>query len=344
MKIDFLAEMAREFIVEGFNSDPTIQEVHTVMEGIKGRTQLAMLNKFGLTMQTDAGCGEPVNTGTLIPFQKYLNPVDVAITLRQCYTDIKQSFMVWQGRSGVQKYNLDLNTAWSQFWAELVLESAREEVLRKVWFDDTTIAAGDLTGGAGQVPYFNSIDGLWKKIFAGVTSGDIIKANYTITENAAANIAAQMNLGANVAKDVFTALFRDSDARLTGRADSFIVATDSLVRNYIIYLISQGNDNSWTTLQSGIRVPSFNGYPVISMNIWDRTIQTYFKTGTPETYDLPHRALLVTRDSFAVAVDSLSDFGTFEPYFNPETLNMTTRVMGKLDAEYTWGYTITAAY
>jgi len=339
-QLTFSPKIAERFVLEGIYSNPNINSIHTVLEGVLGRTQLAMLNRFGLAMRADAGCGAPVNTANLTAFEKYLDPKGVEIVLNQCWTDIRQSFMAFAQRPGIQRYNLDTNGVWSLFWADYVLNASEEELLRKVWFDDTAILASALTGGAAEVPYFNQIDGLWKKIFAGITAGDIIQTTYTIAENNAATAAAQLTLGANTAVDAFQSLMLQADSRLINDPNAFILATDSLCRSYEAFLMRQGNSASWVALQSGIQALRYGRFNVVPMSSWDRTIQAYFKPGL--VYDKPHRALLTTPDALVVATDALASFGQFDPYFDVKEKDYTTRVNALLDAQYTWGYKICA--
>ena len=99
---------------------------------------------------------------------------------------------------------------------EAAIEQAMKEMLHRiVWFGDKTVQnvadGGYLTDGE-DVEYYNMIDGFWKQIFAEITPAS--KYYVAIAENAGADYAAQQNLPADFALNLFRSIFKKSDSRL----------------------------------------------------------------------------------------------------------------------------------
>lgn len=347
-QINFYPKLAEEFLIQNPFLKPNVTEFHQVFEGIKGKQQIAFLNRFGKSSLKWDSCGANP-TGGLTASEKEWDPIRFKVEKNQCFADFANSFLQWGLANGVAAADLTNYSYFETFIFDLLQDIALEDVLRIAWLSDTTYTAGDFTNGAADLPYYNEINGFWQQIVASIGAGSGAVRAYTITENSASTIAAQMDLSSTADKqktayNVYRSLFEKADSRLISASNKVIISTRSLVDNYAGYLESQGNDVSFERIENGFTSLRYRDTQIYSFDLLDRNIQADFKTGSPETYDLPHRAILTTRDNLGVAFDALSAVSSISAFYDPKDEDYTAKLGYMMDAKVIWDYLVAAAY
>jgi hypothetical protein len=236
-------------------------------------------------------------------------------------------------------------TDFAAFIVDRMNDAMAEDVLRIAWLGDTTAESVDatpsgiLSSGVSPLDY-NQLDGFWKQLFAiGAANPDQV---YTITENAAASKAAQDALAANRAFLTFQALNNNADFRLRSAQNKIILTTMSLLDNYATYLETQGNDASFIRIEDGFSTLRYRNMEIIGVDLWDRYIRADFDNGT--TYDIPHRAVLTTKDQLALGVDASSALADLDQWFEKLTKKTNFRGGYKMDVKALESYMFSLAY
>jgi hypothetical protein len=339
--IDFGFEQAREFILEPFYNNPVLSAWSTIDQDIVGKKQLAYMGLYGKNGKLETGCGF-TSDGSLTTSEKYWTPQPIQGQFEQCWNDIFQSLILYGQKAGFERKDLLTNTVWSSFIIDLLGDTLLQNYIRRVWFGDTAIVAGDLTNGAGDVAYYSAYDGFWKQIFDGVTATDITR--YTITENAASTAAGQLTLASDRAYASFKSMYENVDTRLLQEEDLVILCTRTLFDNYAAYLESKDTFNSFERIEGGYRQLMFRGIPVIQMDIWDRTIQSDFLTGSPATYDSPNRAIMTRPANLRLGLDSSQSMSAIDQWYSKDDQVWRAQYNTMEDAKVVHDFLVAAAY
>lgn len=299
--ITFNGEEARKGIILPAFQKPLLSKTMQVVEDIKAKKQIAFVGRITKVMKAAQACGATQNTTNkaVIPIsQKFWLPVGAEMNIEQCATDLAQTFYVWGLAKGYERNDLtkamagdDPQDFIGEFVMDLASDAMYEDIMRMIWFNDTTITnvddspAGTLTL-ANDIPYYNLFDGLWKQIFTSVAA--LTTPRYTITANAGVSYAAQA-LADGASYTILRNLVDQADARLADQPDQVILVSKSIFDNWVGYRESKALESSHKDQEMGISVAEFRGIPMIPINLWDRYIKSDFDNGT--TYYLPHRAV-----------------------------------------------------
>jgi hypothetical protein len=208
-----------------------------------------------------------------------------------------------------------------------------------------TTAGGTDTAGllaSANVKFFDSINGLFKKIKAEVTSGAIKK--YSITKNAAATTALQA-LAAAESITIFEGVWAKADPRLKADPRKVMMVTNSLFENYRQFLQDKGTPYDITLTTNGFSELKWNGVPIRNMEtIWDLN-NTYFAEGEVGLAGLePHKALLTVPDNIPVGTLNEGDFDTIEAFYDQIKRENYMAYGFTLDAQVLEGYMAVVAY
>jgi hypothetical protein len=312
--------------------NPAITDNHTVQENIVSNEQIAILGRITKFTRKDAGAGLGAQTKVLNVSEKQWSPVDLKMWVQMKQQEWKQTFAVWMSNKGLNRNDMT-NVEFAQFVLEMLTNGSLEDAIRIAWLAATDAAgtnyspSGVLTSGV-DVEDYDQFDGLFDQAFA---IGAASSSRYTeITNNALGTRAAQYNLGSTVARDTFKAMWDNADSRMWSN-DPQLLVTRTLYRNWVNYLNSQPIQGSWETLQSGIKVPLYEGIRVIPMDIWDRYLLEDFSDGT-KIYK-PHRAILTPKTNVRIGVDLLNGIQDFEVFFDKMSETNNFRGLYRMDAK-----------
>ncbi len=104
--------------------------------------------------------------------------------------------------------------------------------------------------------------------------------------------------------------------------------TRSLYRNLVHTFKKRGTDLADTFLLNGIKVPSYEGIPIIIRPDWDIWIASSYNN------ILPHRAILTTQKNLLFATDGTTDSDLIETWYNPDEQKRRYRVQYKAQTTY----------
>lgn len=332
-------EALGEVIIEAAFRKPAISEFHSVHNGIKAKDRVGTLGRLNKLLITDAGCGTGQTTKAVPSSQKIWDPAKLKMWMQQCEEDLEGTFFIWATKNGIDRKDLT-GTDFMTFLMSILPDGVLEDLFRIAWMGDTAIVAGDLTNGAGDVPNYDQLDGIWKKLLA-ITTADAAR-RYTIAENALTPAATQLALGATAAYDVFKGLVNDSDSRLKNAPNTVIIATRTLMQNYADYLESKDNFKSFERIESGFNQLMFRGIPVIEFELLDRYIAADFIPGVD--LDTPHRAVLTTRDNLGLGSDDIQKWDDFDIFFDKTTELLNIKGGFKLDTQVIEDYMVQVAH
>lgn len=208
-----------------------------------------------------------------------------------------------------------------------------------------TTAGGTDTAGlklAAYEKFFNSINGLFKKIKTEVGTGAIQR--YTIAKNAAATTAAQA-LAAAESITIFEAVWAKADPRLKADARKVMMVTNSIFENYRQYLQDKGTPYNIALTTDGFNELNWNGVPIRNMEtIWDLN-NNYFAEGEAQLAALePHKVLLTVPDNIPVGTLNDGDFDSIEAWYNIDERTNKMAYGFTLDAQVLEGYMTVVAY
>ena len=339
--ITFNGKEAREGIIEPAYMSPEISEFLTIVEDIVAKEQIAFLGRITKITQIDAGCGTGAMNKAVPMTDKFWNPVAVKAWLTQCASDLESTFFVWGLSKGIKKYDLTTGD-FIDFAMDIMTTAVKEDALRLIWFGDTgadTILNASFLQDAGDIPFYDAIDGLWKQVFDAVTATTMNQV--AITANAGGTYALQA-LGATDAYDIFRGMLEQADARLKSEPNKMILCTTSMWENWLTYKETRNIDMSFVRQEKGFKTDMYRGVPIYAMDFWDRQINSDMNDGT--AWITPHRALLTTKENMLVGLDASGAIQDFKVFLDDVTEINHMKGGYKVDVKIIHEFMTIAAY
>lgn len=311
-------------------------------DNIIAKEQIPFLGLFGISGKASQGCSPTRESEDLTGSEKFWDPEKIGIYKVLCSADYDKEITAFMKQKGISG---DMSgTVLADWFTERMGTLVKESTLRHIWFGDKTAAnyndspAGVITNSVSP-DYFNVIDGIWEQIFT-LVAGDSTK-RYTITKNSG-NSYANQALAAAESKTIFEGMWAKADLRLRTAPNKRLIVTQSIADNYRAYLSSVGVNESFMRVENGTSVLRWNGIEIVEYPFFDRMINSYLNNGT--VWYLPHRAILTTTDNLAFGTDSLSEFNSFETFYNAYTRENVMDADLKLDAKLIQDSLIEVAY
>lgn len=346
-----------DLIVQRLYSYPALNQYQTIYPNVKVKTQLGFLGHLSKITRLDAGCGLGQYTPTIPSSQKYLDPKDMKIWLQICWKELLPSFMAYYERAFAQKPDLTATEIFDMWLLSEASNAMMEDAVRIAWFGNTAITAADLTNGAADIPNYNQINGYWKQIFA-IIAADTTK-RVTITKNAGATFAAQQFDDTDTTNKTVTKIFQKlilgGDSRLRSASDAVVLATQSLVDQYLLERLSFTNIEASYQLAldgNGKQIDGLYFIPVLGVNVyvvnqWDRIIPDFVNPTNPGVANLlPHRAVYTTKSNLIQSLDGgdLSDSSVWDIWYDKTTEQNNIKGLYKTDVIVAEDYMVRAAY
>lgn len=337
-----------KFIMERVYQRDALRTNHVVQTGITMDEQIVFAGRIGKTGIKDPGTSRPNSGAKPTLTEKFWTPKKVGDTMIFNQSELNGLFKAYFDK--ITKYAdiYDISgTDEEKFLMELFSESAIEAVDRLIWHGDTAIAvSGAAASGlinAADVKFYDSVDGLFKQIYAAVVAGSVKR--FTITKNAAATFALQA-LAADEALTIFEGIWSKADPRLKSDANKVLMVTNSLFENYRQSLQTKGTPYDVTLTTNGFSELKWNGVTVRNMEIlWDLPVLNDFEQlNTGLAWDKPHRAILTVPANLAVGTLNETDMQNLEAFPDPITRSQYLAYGFTLDAKLLEGYMTVAAY
>jgi hypothetical protein len=210
---------------------------------------------------------------------------------------------------------------------DLLKDSLRRDVFRRISFGDTTSANAD----------FNQIDGYWQSLID--QSG---ASNYCVQRVGSA--LGTGTLSANTAQSYFENIFANSSLLLRqegvdgGRA-KFLV-TRSVWENYYNTLAATGSvtEQAFSNQVGGLPRLTFRGIPVIPVTLWDSFLAD---ANNPLSSTTRHLISFTTTDNHIIGVENTGDLSAIKSWFSDDdnvryyTAQMSFGFLGAMHCDLT---------
>lgn len=318
-----------ETLFEGFYSHLPLNQYHSIQTGIKAKKQIIIFGKHtGLAGYSRTNCDTTANSTWQIPSQeKVWNPAYIGDRFEECYDNYMDTFIRWGLNNGVNKADLT-GTELAAMITEHIGDLLMDVTMRHAWFGDTGIVAG--TGNnlaAGDLKFFNAIDGFWAQLFDIVTVTPARQSTTGLTtKNGQATFALQAFNSTDTTNQVVTKaldqMWYDADMRLRGMAKSDLVflVSQSVYDQYEKERKATGGSGIYEVFlrqENGAPLLSSNGVEVVPVHDWDRVIQSYLEDGS--NYTVPHRALLTTRTNMLLGVEEETNLTELDAWYSKDS-------------------------
>lgn len=344
-----------ETLFEGFFQDPVLTSLVTVQEGIKANKQLIIWDRHsGLSGKLQSACPTPTNsTWGFDANEKTWTPQYIGDRFEECYGTFMDTFAQWMLNAGVAKTDIT-NTELAAFIVAQLQDAVAEVYQRYFWFGDTGIVEGTNNSlSAGQGAYFSALDGIWAQVFDIVAATAARKSTTGLaTKNAQATYALQKFDSTDVTnKVVSTALdsvWYDADMRLRSmpKTELYYYVTQSVYDQLEKERKSiSGIELPYVRQESGIVTLTWNGIPVVPIQLWDRMISSYFGDDpTPVKSVLPHRVLLTSKSNLLLGVETAGTLAEMDSWYSKDAEKMIAKFGAAIDAKVGIDAMIQTAY
>ncbi len=328
--------------------NPALNELLTVIPGVKAKQQVVILGLIGMvgkTMQT-TNCAPDVSDQEIPSIEKFYDPGYVEDRFTECWKNLLAKFTVWGLKAGINKPDLT-GTDFADFLEERVIDGLQQSIYRIVWFAEKTadhIADGGHFTDGLDLRYVNTIDGLWYQFFAIATANPTQRI--TIAKNAELTFALQKFTPQDVTDQVVTGYFQDmvdnTDERFDEEEKAFYV-TRSVASQYKRERKAFTNiDEAYKRTETGWDYLEFDGIPVYVLKFEDRMIKQ-FQSSATAAY-LPHRIYLATKENLHLATEEEGGMTSIDAFFDQKDKQYYIDMLYSLDALIIEDYKLMVAY
>lgn len=295
-----------------------VKEVFKFMLGQVNGQEVGVV-KGALLGKTAGTCGDDYDDSLININAKKWEIKRWAIREKLCYSNFEGTIADYALRKGVKVADLSGTDIMTAVVEPVVKEEIAKTIFRLALFGDTGISSAQLKGGAA-VDNFNTIDGVWKQIFDGITAGKITRTN--IDANTKTTIAAQKTAinTSGAATKVIDDLINDAPIELQQAANKKLIITMGLWQAWKadVRRNNRGSEGQWESLFGGIKVGEIDGIKTVVVPFMDEVIQYYQVNETNSgAYNMPYRAILTTDDNLLLGSDNTElSFSTFDVFYD----------------------------
>jgi hypothetical protein len=299
---DKFIQDTKEIVINDFFKQ-SVNDLFTIVPGIKGGQQVAALKGIEYVTKASAGCGG-VGISPLFPaFSQKWAPKMAEVKIQICYADFENSFLQWGLQNGYARKDLT-QTEMAIFIQDRIMSGMKEDFLRMVLLSDSNIDSQDiLSDEATKLPFYNIIDkGLIPTLQYLKTLPEFADNFIPLDKNTGV-IATQMNLGAEYALDLYESLILET---YDFEGDT-LLSSNRLAKNYDAYL-RRGNgfgvQSNLDATKNGVEAAKVSGQlvtPIVRYDYWKK--QDFTTNGS---IHLPHFALFTKKEFLQVGVDDAS--------------------------------------
>lgn len=286
----------------------SISETLNLQQGVIDGKIVGGVGDFGLIGENMAMCAPKYNQTKLGTQEKKWELGTLAVAEQMCAADFLETVARFCLNTGTDKSDLT-NTDLLNFIIEPKFGEALEKALwRYMWFGDKAAAnvedGGIITDGT-EVKFFNSMDGLFKRLTAITTQNT--NQRVTISANTQATFALQRSkmFEEGAATSVFDDLIYNANMKLRQRSDKMVLCTQSYADALAsdIKKTNKGSDLQWESLFGGlVYATQYNGERILSLPIWDEMIAAHENNGS--ALNNPHRVLYAAKDTLWGGIES----------------------------------------
>ena len=339
----------QKFVFERVFDREMLNRLHTVWSGVQMKEQIVFGGRLSKVGVKDSTCARPNSGAASVFTQKYWEPRPVGDTLIHCQKDVNALFKAYYSKikQYSELYDIEGSDEY-KFMAMMFEEAINESLYRLIWFGDPNVVqAGAAQEGvvlAANVKFYDSVYGLWKRIFAAVTAAQVKR--YTITENSAATPALQLTLAAGRSVEIFEGVWALADPRLKSDPNKFMCVNNAIWENYRQYLQKEGINFTIEYTTEGFQSLKWNSVNIVNMEtLWDLNLHADFvaETTTNKLY-LPNRVVFTVPANIPIATLNENDFAEMESWYNQDDRVNKMAFGYTLDTQVLEGYMMVTGY
>lgn len=325
-----------DLILKPLFKNPMLNALFTVREDIQYREPLNVVGPLTGILQKYTGCAQLPTTGNATITQRFLEPQRMQAYVQQCADVFDHTILEKAKKSGYDENDLT-GTSLAKLLEELSVEGLTLDLFRLIFFGDK----------ASANVLLNTIDGVWKKVFAGVADAN--------PENAIIRTIIPDALVANTARDTFKKLLTTGSPNILKQAvrsgKALILTTGAMFDNYLESKESQNNagveqayinelNGMVKDTMGGVEAIPFRGIPILAMRDWDTEIAA-INGATPAN---THRAMLWLPGNHYLGTDKYSNFNAFKHWYSDDFDTNNLRARFRADYNYAVGQFNAVAY
>lgn len=322
-----------EMVQEDFLKAPVIADYATVFPNIPYNTNIAIPQEIGLIGLADQGCNPTYTNQSVAVTTKQWTPKAWSVNWGECYNDYIGTLVEPQFNVSPNRPDL-INTELVDFLLGRFSPALERMMMRFLWFNDTAAAlvtaspAGVITAGQ-TIGYWNVYDGYFKQLYDICTTTPARRT--TIAANAQATYSLQdSQLSTTLAYTYLLNTTYDCNNIVKENIGKyFILCTQEMYDKAKQYIQATTIPNTYLNMENGIQVLRVNGVPVYPQPLWSQYIRAYEADGTK--YHDPHRAVLMSKDNFGIAVPKNDIVLGVDVWFDKKTKNTYFDAMGVMD-------------
>lgn len=276
--------------------------------GFDKKTQLLLSDELGLTGLHDSGASRP-NSGNLkgTLAEKFVQVILIGDTLIHTQADVDQNFKPVVRKAATDFKELNMTSEIALYLMDVVYQAVQEARWRLAFLGDTDAALQSANGyvkTGTAITLFNSVDGVWKQAFAGVTAGSTPRT--TISENYAISKASQLALGTTAGLDALKGMYDNASVILKGKSDLYFLLTPELYYNYVNYLAANTLSGGGLSevMVNGVKSVAYMGIPVYIDALSSNVIKNYMEVNPTTALN----GATTASDYTAITVDSTAGF------------------------------------
>lgn len=287
----------RELVFLNLVNDSSINELFTFLVGQKNGGKVGIITS-SLMGKTDQGCGATYDESAISGSEQEWEIKRWSIREKLCYEQIENTIAEYALRNGVSVGDLTGTDVMNVVVEPLLKKGIEDLIMRLAFFGNKSITSADLKGDVSTA-HFNTIDGVWKRVFDGVAANKITRT--TVDANAKTTIAAQKTAirTAGVASKLIEDLMDDAPLKLQ-QSEKKLIMTKALWNAWRndVRRENKGSEGQWESLFGGIRKGEIDGVTTYVVPFLDEIIQNYEVNKTNSgAYNMPYRAILTTKDN-----------------------------------------------
>lgn len=353
--VDFCGKQVMQFSEAFWTTtfqNPALNEILTIIPGVKAKQQVVILGLLGLVgkTKTTTQCAPVASTETIDSVQKFYEPNWIEDRFVECWKNLLEKFYVWGLKNNIQAPDLT-GTDFADFLIERVVDGLVQSIYRIAWFGDTEAANFSDSGLNGHITddvdlaYFNAIDGFWKQFFAiGAANPDQL---YDISRNDGASYAAQAFTAEDTTNQVITTIMQNMvngmDERLAADPNATFYVTRSVANQYMAERRKfPAIDLAYSRQENGFDTLMIDGYKIVVLMFEDRFIKAYENSGT--AWYLPHRIYLTTKENMHLAVSEQGSMANVEAFYFEVDKQYYIDTLYSMDALVIEDYKVVLAY
>lgn len=300
---------------------PALSELFRIIQGVRCGEYLHYVNPLTSVLTKASGDCNPTYTQAGSITDRRLETGEFQINLEWCeaeFSAVCTALVEKYTAAGVDGYELQSNLQSIIF--EEVLEAAKLDVLKAMFFSDNSLGAADTS-------IYSTIDGVLTKFFDSETAYCVQPIANTLPNQHDSVLAADQ------ARDILRLLWGNSDIRLKQLAanQKAFWVTGSFWENYYDSLINNCcSEGSWSASQDGITTLKYRGIELIPLWFADESLSS--ETANPFYDEVRHFAIYTAKGNHFMGVERSSDLNNLTSCFDCRT--NSTLIKGRMRFGY----------